>query len=47
MVQVQLGVSGTDALARLRGHAFAHRQLLIDLAREVVERRLVFTEDMP
>lgn len=46
MVLVQLGISATDALARLRAHAFAHQRLLIDVARDVVDRRLVFTEDM-
>ncbi len=46
MVLAQLGISATDALARLRAHAFVHRMLLIDVAREVVARRLVFTEDM-
>ena len=46
MVLVQLGVSATDALACLRGYAFVHRRLLLDVARGVVERRLVFTEEM-
>jgi len=46
MVLVQLGISATDALARLRAHAFVHRRLLIDVARDVVARRLVFTRDM-
>ena len=46
MVLVQLGIDATDALARLRGYAFAHRRLLLDVARDVDERRLVFTEDM-
>ena len=46
MVMVQLGISATDALARLRAHAFVHRRLLIDVARDVVARRLVFTPDM-
>lgn len=45
MVQVQLGLSGTDALARMRGHAFVHQRLLIEVARDVVHRRLVFTEE--
>jgi hypothetical protein len=47
MVLVQLGISATDALARLRAHAFVHQRLLIDVARDVVARRLVFTPDMP
>ncbi len=46
MVLVQLGVSATDALARLRSYAFVHQRLLIDVADDVVARRLVFTEDM-
>jgi GAF domain-containing protein len=46
MILVQLGVSATDALARLRAHAFVHQRLLIDVARDVVARRLVFTPDM-
>ena len=47
MVLVQLGISATDALARLRAHAFVQQRLLIDVARDVVARRLVFTPDMP
>jgi hypothetical protein len=46
MVLVQLGINATDALARLRAHAFVHQRLLIDVARDVVARRLVFTPDM-
>jgi hypothetical protein len=46
MVLVQLGISATDALARLRAHAFAHQRPLLDVARDVIDRRLVFTEDM-
>jgi len=46
MVLVQLGISATDALARLRAHAFVHQRLLIDVACDVVARRLVFTPDM-
>jgi ANTAR domain/GAF domain len=45
MVLVQLGVSAEEALARLRAHAFGEQRLLIDVARDVVARRLVFTED--
>ncbi|HEY1973015.1 MAG TPA: GAF and ANTAR domain-containing protein [Pseudonocardia sp.] len=45
MVLVQLGVTSTEALARLRAHAFAHQRLLIDVARDVVDRTLVFTKD--
>jgi GAF domain/ANTAR domain len=46
MVLMQLGVPPDEALARLRGYAFAHDRLLLDLARDVVARRIVFTEDM-
>jgi GAF domain-containing protein/ANTAR domain-containing protein len=45
MVSVQLDVSATEALARMRAHAFVHNQLLTDVAREVVARQLAFTED--
>jgi hypothetical protein len=47
MVQVQLGIAGVDALARMRGFAFARQRLLIDVARDVVARELRFTEEMP
>ena len=40
MVLAQLGVSATDAFARLRAHAFAEQRLLGDVARDVVARRL-------
>ncbi len=46
MVLAQLDVDADEALARMRAHAFVERRLLIDVAREVVERRLRFTEDM-
>jgi len=46
MVVAQLQISATDALARLRAHAFVHQRLLIDVCRDVVARRLVFTQDM-
>ena len=45
MVLAQLDVSAEQALARLRGHAFAEQRLLIDVARDVVARRLTFTKD--
>jgi hypothetical protein len=46
MVLVQLSLSPADALARMRAYAFVHQRLLVDVARDVVRRRLVFTEDM-
>jgi hypothetical protein len=38
MVSVQLGVSVTEALIRLRAYAFSHDQSLNDVARDVVSR---------
>ena len=46
MVSVQLGVGVPEALARMRAHAFVHNRLLNDVARDVVARRLAFTDDM-
>jgi hypothetical protein len=46
MVLVQLGVSATEALARLRAYAFAEQRLLSDVAHDVVSGRLRFTQDM-
>jgi len=45
MVLAQLNLSATDAFARLRAYAFAEHRLLGDVARDVVARRLRFTED--
>jgi hypothetical protein len=46
MVSVQLDVTTAEALARMRAHAFVHDRLLVDVARDVVARRLMFTEDL-
>ena len=46
MVLAQLDIDATQALARLRVHAFTHQQLLLEVAADVVSRRLVFTEEM-
>ena len=46
MVSIQLDVSTPAALARMRAHAFVRDRLLIDVARDVVARRLAFTENM-
>ena len=46
IVLAQLGVSAPQALARMRGYAFVEQRLLIDVARDVVSRRLQFTEQM-
>jgi hypothetical protein len=46
MVQVQLGVSTNEAFVRLRARAFASGRSLVDLAGDVVARRIRFaTED--
>jgi GAF domain-containing protein len=45
MVLVQLGISATDALARMRAYAFVEQRLLADVAHDVVTRRLCFTPD--
>jgi len=39
-VAVELGVPLNEALLRIRGYAFAHRQALGDVARQIIERRL-------
>ncbi|MFJ8622220.1 ANTAR domain-containing protein [Kitasatospora sp. NPDC093550] len=44
MVMVQLGLSAGAALDRLRAHAFAHGREIDEVAHDVVERRLRFTE---
>jgi hypothetical protein len=45
MVQVQLGVSTEEALVRLRARAFALGRPLVEVATDVVERRLRFTAE--
>ena len=45
MIVAQLRISPTDAFARLRAHAFAQGVGLGEAAREVIARRLRFTED--
>jgi len=40
MVSVQLGISVTEALIRLRAHAFSADRLLADVARDVIARTL-------
>lgn len=42
----QLEVSAADAFARLRAYAYAHNRLLHDVARDVVNRDLRFSDDM-
>ncbi len=45
MVVAQLDISATDAFARLRAYAYVEHRLLGDVARDVVARRLRFTEE--
>jgi len=45
MVMIQLQVGLTQAMSRLRAHAFAHDRPLGDVARDVVARRLVLQRD--
>ena len=42
MVSIQLGVSVTEAMLRLRAYAFGHGRPLTSVAEDVVERRLRF-----
>jgi hypothetical protein len=46
MVLAQLGVSAQEALARMRAYAFAEERPLTEVARDLVSRRLRFTQDM-
>lgn len=45
MIAVQLGVSITEALAQLRAAAFAAHRPILDIAEDVIARRLVFSND--
>lgn len=47
MVSVQLNTSATEALARLRAHAYAVGRSVDDVARDVVSRVLDFSEPPP
>ena len=42
MIMVQLGVSLTEALIRMRAHAYAEQRPLVDVARDVINRTLCF-----
>jgi hypothetical protein len=44
MVAAQLEVTVSQALIRMRGHAFGNDRSLTDVARDVVERRLRFDD---
>lgn len=45
MLAFQLGVSAEEALTRLRAHAYAHERRLVDVAREILERKLELESD--
>ncbi|MEV6962994.1 GAF and ANTAR domain-containing protein [Streptomyces sp. NPDC051207] len=45
MIMAQLGLGADDALARLRGDAFAQGRTALDVARDVVARRKKFERD--
>ncbi|MDX3309174.1 GAF and ANTAR domain-containing protein [Streptomyces sp. NPDC054884] len=45
MLMAQLGVTADEALALLRGHAFAGDRTVLELAHEVVEHRTRFDDD--
>ncbi|MFE6197074.1 GAF and ANTAR domain-containing protein [Streptomyces sp. NPDC057838] len=45
MIMAQLGVGADDALARLRGDAFAHGRTAVDVARDVIAHRRRFDRD--
>ena len=45
MVQVQLGTTTEDAFLMLRARAFATGRPLVELATDVVERRLRFSKE--
>jgi len=47
MIMVQLGVSISEALLRLRAYTYAEGRELTDVARDVVHRTLHFTRDQP
>ncbi|MEV5433708.1 GAF and ANTAR domain-containing protein [Streptomyces sp. NPDC052701] len=46
MIMAQLGVSTDEALARLRGDAFARGRTVLDVARDVVAHRTRFDRDV-
>jgi hypothetical protein len=45
MLQVQLGVGASEALARLQAHAFAGGHRITDVARDIIARRLTLERD--
>ena len=47
MVMVDLGVSISEAMARLRGHAYAEGRPISDVARDIVAAKLRLKRDVP
>lgn len=45
MVMVQLEVTADEALSRIRGHAFAQDRRLVDVAEDIIARRLSLEPD--
>jgi hypothetical protein len=45
MVMVQIGGDLADAMARIRAYAYAENRRLVDVARDIVARRLTFDRD--
>lgn len=45
MVMIQLGVGAAEAMARLRAHAYANDRRLVDVAEDIVARRLSLEGD--
>jgi hypothetical protein len=45
MIMAQLDVPAETALSRLRAHAFVHDRTIDNIARDVVARRLRFTDE--
>ena len=45
MVMAQLGIDASDALVRLRAHAYATDRSAVDVARDILDRRLRLEDD--
>lgn len=46
MVLAQMGISASDAALLIRAHAFSTGRTVLDVSRDIVDRRLVFSEEM-
>ena len=45
MLMAQLGISAEQALIRLRAYAYSHEQSAVDVARDIIARRLTLESD--